>query len=202
MKKYIAILCLLTLILAGCGKEAQEAPEVTTVAVTEETFIPAEQSVNQEESTIAGSWTATMDKGHYAAAVLLEDQEEATLFEKAEYPLSVTLELNTDGTYYFEVKPDDGTGFDAFVESFAAISAENGKEMTEDDARQMLLNARLDKLFLMGQLEEGTWEHNDQGLVLSGWCTVQFRREANNLHWDSCDDEMMAEDLPISFKKK
>ena len=208
MKKYIAILCLLTLILTGCGKEASETPETTVT--TQATVTQAEQVESPEESKLTGSWSATMNKGQYAAAIYLQSLElseedaaaKATYFEKAEYPLSVVLDLNEDGSYYFEVKPDDGTGFDAFVKSFAAVSTEMGVELTEDDARQMLLDARLDKLFLMGQLEEGTWEHNDQGLVLSGWCTVQFRQEANNLHWDHCDDEMLAEDLPISFKKK
>ena len=201
MKKYIAILCLLTLILAGCGKEAAEAPETTAATTAEVTTAPAEQVISQEESILAGNWTATLDKGAYAASILLEDQQQAALFEKAAYPLSVVLNLNADGTYYFEMKADDGTGFDAFVKSFTAISKENGKEVSEEDVRQQLLDARMDKLFLMGQLEEGTWEHNDQGLVLSGWCTVQFSQDGETLSWDSCDDEMLSEDLPITFKK-
>ena len=201
MKKYIAILCLFTLILAGCGKETTEEAETTVAATVETTAAPAEQVVNQAESAIAGSWVATLDKGAYAAAIFLEDQEEAALFEKADYPLTVILNLNEDGSYYFELKSDDGTGFDAFVKSFAAIATENGQELTEEDARQLLLGGRMDKLFLMSQVEEGTWEHTDQGLVLSGWCTVQFHMDGEALYWDSCDDEMLAENLPITFNK-
>lgn len=209
MKKYIAIVSLMALLLAGCGKEAEAEPPTTATTVTEATFLPAEQVVDTAESTLSGSWTATLNKGQYAAAIYYQSMdleegeaaEKARIFEKAEYPLNVVLDLNEDGSYFFEVKPDDGTGFEAFVASFTAICNENAIELTEDDARQMLTDARLDKLFLMGRTEEGTWEHNDQGLVLSGWCTVQFRQEANNLHWDSCDDTEFMEDLPISFKK-
>lgn len=208
MKKYIAIICLLALLLAGCGKEAEPETQTTTAPTVETTAAAAEQVVDVSQSTLTGSWKATLNKGQYAAAIYYqsleleegEAVEKARIFEKAEYPLNVILNLNEDGSYYFEVKPDDGTGFEAFVASFTAISNENGIELTEDDTRQMLLDARLDKLFLMGRMEEGTWEHNDQGLVLSGWCTIQFRQEAENLHWDSTDDADFAEDLPLSFK--
>lgn len=208
MKKYIAIFCLLTLILTGCSKTPEAAPETTAAPTTEETIPAAEQIIDAKESSLTGSWTATLNKGQYAAAIYYESlelpeeeaAEKARIFEKAEYPLAVTLNLNEDGSYYFEIKADDGTGFDAFIASFTAISNENNIELTEDDARQMLLDARLDKLFLMSQTEEGTWEHNDQGLVLSGWCTVQFRQEGVNLHWDSTDDPELSENLPLSFK--
>ncbi len=208
MKKYIAIICLLTLILTGCGTQTQETEPQATVSTTEATAPTAEQVVDTAESSLTGSWSATLNKGQFAAAIyyqsldLSEDEanEKSAIFEKASYPLAVSLNLNEDGSYRFEVKPDDGTGFDAFVTSFTTIANENSIELTEDDARQMLLDARLDKLFLMGTVEEGTWEHNDQGLVLSGWCTIQFRQEAGNLHWDNTDDPEFAEDLPLSFK--
>ena len=64
----------------------------------------------------------------------------------------------------------------------------------------MLTDARLDKLFLMNQVEQGTWEHTEQGLVLSGWCTVQFRQQGLNLYWDNSDDEILMDDLPLTFK--
>ena len=208
MKKYIAIFCLLTLVLTGCGQKTEDTPETTAAPTVETTAEIAEQVVDSAESSLTGSWNGTINKGQFAAAIYYQsldlDEEEATeksrIFENAQYPLSVILNLNEDGSYYFEVKPDDGTGFDAFVTSFTDIANENGIELTEDDARQILLDARLDKLFIMGQLEEGTWEHNDQGLILSGWCTVQFRQEGNNLHWDSADDAELMEDLPLSFK--
>lgn len=209
MKKYIAIVCLLALLLAGCGQEAKETePQVTTTVTTEASIPAAEQVIDTAQSSLAGSWQATLNKGLYAAAIYYQSLEleegeaieKAQIFEKAEYPLNVVLELNEDGSYYFEVKSDDGTGFDAFVTSFTAIANENDIELTEDDARQMLLEARLDKLFLMGRMEEGTWEHNDQGLVLSGWCTIHFRQEADTLYWDSTDDAEFMEDLPLSFK--
>jgi len=208
MKKYIAIFCLLTLILTGCGKEEPEKTPETTVATTQAATTLPEQVVSAEESELTGSWTAGMNKGQYAAAIYLqslelseeEAAEKATVFKDAEYPLNVTLDLNEDGTYYLEVKPDDGTGFDAFVVSFTEFSNKNGIELTEDDARQMLTDARLDKLFLMNQVEEGTWVHNDQGLVLSGWCTVQFRLQGYNLYWDSTDDPELADVMPLCFK--
>ena len=208
MKKYIAIFCLLTLILTGCGKEEPEkTPEATTATTETVTTLP-EQVVSTEESDLRGSWTAVMNRGQYAASVYLqslelseeEAAEKATVFKDAQYPLTVTLDLNEDGSYYLEVKPDDGTGFEAFAQSFAEISNKNGIELTEDDARQMLTDARMDKLFLMNQVEEGTWEHNDQGLVLSGWCTVQFRLQGHNLYWDSTDDADFADVMPLCFR--
>lgn len=208
MKKYIAIICLLALLLTGCGAKSGSESEATTEAVVT-TTPETEPIASAPQLDLSGNWTATMNKGQYAAAIYYESQElsqeeaaeKARIFEKAEYPLNVVLNLNEDGSYYFEVKPDDGTGFEAFVVSFTAIASENGVDITEDDARQMLLDARLDKLFLMGRLEEGTWELTDQGLLLSGWCTIQFRQEGNNLHWDNTDDVDFAEDLPLSFKK-
>ena len=208
MKKYIAIICLLALLLTGCGAKSDAEGEATTEAVVTTTPETEPESATPQLD-LSGNWTATMNKGQYAAAIYYESQElsqeeaaeKARIFEKAEYPLNVVLNLHEDGSYYFEVKPDDGTGFEAFVVSFTAIASENGVDITEDDARQILLDARLDKLFLMGRLEEGTWSLTDQGLLLSGWCTVQFRQEGNNLHWDSCDDVDFAEDLPLSFKK-
>ena len=208
MKKYIAIICLLALLLTGCGAKSGSESEATTEAVVT-TTPETEPIASAPQLDLSGNWTATMNKGQYAAAIYYESQElsqeeaaeKARIFEKAEYPLNVVLNLNEDGSYYFEVKPDDGTGFEAFVVSFTAIASENGVDITEDDARQMLLDARLDKLFLMGRLEEGTWELTDQGLLLSGWCTIQFRQEGNNLHWDNTDDVDCAEDLPLSFKK-
>ena len=208
MKKYIAIICLLALLLTGCGAKSGSESEATTEAVVT-TTPETEPIASAPQLDLSGNWTATMNKGQYAAAIYYESQElsqeeaaeKARIFEKAEYPLNVVLNLNEDGSYYFEVKPDDGTGFEAFVVSFTAIASENGVDITEDDARQMLLDARLDKLFLMGRLEEGTWELTDQGLLLSGWCTIQFRQEGNNLHWDNTDDVDFSEDLPLSFKK-
>lgn len=208
MKKYIAIICLLALLLTGCGAKSGSESEANTEAVVT-TTPETEPIASAPQLDLSGNWTATMNKGQYAAAIYYESQElsqeeaaeKARIFEKAEYPLNVVLNLNEDGSYYFEVKPDDGTGFEAFVVSFTAITSENGVDITEDDARQMLLDARLDKLFLMGRLEEGTWELTDQGLLLSGWCTIQFRQEGNNLHWDNTDDVDFAEDLPLSFKK-
>ena len=208
MKKYIAIICLLALLLTGCGAKSGSESEATTEAVVT-TTPETEPIASAPQLDLSGNWTATMNKGQYAAAIYYESQElsqeeaaeKARIFEKAEYPLNVVLNLNEDGSYYFEVKPDDGTGFEAFVVSFTAIASENGVDITEDDARQILLDARLDKLFLMGRLEEGTWELTDQGLLLSGWCTIQFRQEGNNLHWDNTDDVDFAEDLPLSFKK-
>ena len=208
MKKYIAIICLLALLLTGCGAKSGSESEATTEAVVT-TTPETEPIASAPQLDLSGNWTATMNKGQYAAAIYYESQElsqeeaaeKARIFEKAEYPLNVVLNLNEDGSYYFEVKPDDGTGFEAFVVSFTAIASENGVDITEDDARQILLDARLDKLFLMGRLEEGTWELTDQGLLLSGWCTIQYRQEGNNLHWDNTDDVDFAEDLPLSFKK-
>lgn len=208
MKKYIAIFCLLTLILAGCGKTSDAAPEPTAAPTTEETIGKPEQIIDAADSTLAGNWTATINKGQYASAIyyqsldLSEDEakEKATIFAKAEFPLNVILNLNEDGTYYFEIKPDDGTGFDTYVASFTAIANENGIELTEDDAKQMLTDARINKLFIMGQTEEGTWEHNDQGLLLSGWCTIHFRQEGDLLYWDNADDAVLMEDLPMCFK--
>ena len=208
MKKYIAIICLLALLLTGCGAKSGSESEATTEAVVT-TTPETEPIASAPQLDLSGNWTGTMNKGQYAAAIYYESQElsqeeaaeKARIFEKAEYPLNVVLNLNEDGSYYFEVKPDDGTGFEAFVVSFTAIASENGVDITEDDARQMLTDARLDKLFLMGRLEEGTWELTDQGLLLSGWCTIQFRQEGNNLHWDNTDDVDFAEDLPLSFKK-
>ena len=208
MKKYIAIFSLLALLLAGCGKEDPEKTPETTVPTTAAVTTEAEQVVNAEESELTGSWSGVMNRGQYATAVYLqslelseeEAAEKAAAFKDVEYPLNVTLDLNGDGSYYFELQTDDGTGFDAFVASFAAASNENGIELTEDDARQMLTDARLDKLFLMGQTEEGTWEHNDQGLVLSGWCTVRFRQQGMNLYWDSTDDPELADAMPLCFK--
>ena len=208
MKKYIAIFSLLAIILTGCGKEEPEKTPETTAQTTEAVTTLPEQVVSAEESDLQGSWTAVMNRGQFAAAVYLqslelseeEAAEKATVFKDAQYPLNVTLDLNEDGTYFLEVKPDDGTGFDAFVTSFAEISTKNGIELTEDDARQMLTEARLDMLFVMNQTEEGTWEHNDQGLVLSGWCTVQFRLQGQNLYWDSTDDAEFADVMPLCFR--
>ena len=206
MKKYIAIFGLLALLLTGCSA-AEETPETATTAITEATVTELpEQIISAQESTLTGSWTATLNMGAYAASVYhqeLEDAEAlAELYKDVQYPFTVQLELREDGSYSFAIT-DDGTAFETFVSSYHAIATENNLTGDSVDAlRQQLAANRMDQLPLfICTSEEGNWEHNDQGLVFTNWCTVQFELDGNTLLWNSTDDTEFAEKLPLTFNK-
>ena len=217
MKKYIAISCLLGLLLTGCKKaeEPKKTAPQPTVAVTEAitetqpSTLP-EQIVPPAESKLTGCWEGVISMGDTAAkrflpSIMSEDQiaQYADAFSQVTYPVFVQLDLNEDGTYYYELKIDNGIGFASFVSSFHRTLEEQGiTDYTEDQLREMMVGAGSDQL--SEQLHEdaltGTWEENDQGLVLSEWCTVQFTIDGAYLVWDRCDDPEFAEMLPIEFR--
>ena len=71
MKKVIAIICLLALILAGCGKEepTPTEPETTESTQPTETVEIPEQIVQSDVSPLTGTWQTTVDKGQYMATL-------------------------------------------------------------------------------------------------------------------------------------
>ncbi len=230
MKRIIAVFCLLALILAGCAqKEAPEKQVETTrdtqTSVTEE--LP-EQIVGQNVSPLTGTWETTLDKGqHMATLYYLQtggDQEHAAVWlgfmEKVTFPLQVTVELNLDGSYTYTVHADtDGKALEAFAESLynglVAYYMDLNK-YTEAQAKDYMakngfafwdVNAnikvfQMDKMYAQPAITTGTWEHNDQGLFLSGWCTVQFKEENGTMTWLSADELELEELLPLTFTKK
>ena len=90
MKK-LCIICLLALLLTGCGAKSGSESEATTEAVVT-TTPETEPIASAPQLDLSGNWTATMNKGQYAAAIYYESQElsqeeaaeKARIFEKAE----------------------------------------------------------------------------------------------------------------------
>lgn len=230
MKRILAFVCLFALLLAGCAKK--EAPEQTPVETTEATVATTtelpEQIVVADESPLVGNWEATMDKGQYAALLYFlqtgGDEEYAmtwlTYMTEVTYPLQVTMEIGSDNTYMYTLHPDtDGAGLEEF-----SLSLYNGmvgyfmqmNNMTEDAAKDYMadngtalwdINSKIkelnmDKLFINSEMYTGTWEQNDKGLFLSGWCTIQFALEEDTMEWTECDDEDLNQYLPLSFVKQ
>lgn len=233
MKRLIAVLCLMALLLAGCNKKGDTDRQVdhTTTAPTtaaEETMEIPEQIVGQDVSPLTGNWESTLDKGQYAALIYYlqtgGDEEYAMtwleFFSDVTYPLQVTLELNEDGSYTYTVHGDeDQTGLEEFALSlyngyvgyFATLnnsSEEAAKDYMADsgfalwDINSNLVKLQMDLMFAQSTVTTGTWEHNDQGLVLSGWCTVEFYEENGVMEWTDSDDLQLTEELPLVFTKK
>lgn len=229
MKKLIAVLCLLALVLAGCSNKETTTEETTTVPETtvETTAEAPEQVVEAPKSPLVGQWEATMDKGEYAALIYYlqtgGDEEYAMTWlgfmKDVSYPLSVTVELTADGNYTYTVHPDaDGQGLEVFAETLYNGQVSyfmNLKSCTEAEAKNYMADngsafwdinsdlkeLNMDKMFLNTEVNTGTWEQNDKGLFLSGWCTVQFELEDDTMVWTTCDDLQQEENLPLTFTK-
>lgn len=230
MKRLIAIFCLLALILAGCAKE--EAPkkeqETTLDTQTAETVEVPEQIVQTDVSPLTGSWEATLDKGQYMATLYYlqtgGDQEYASVWlgfmEEVTFPLRVTAQLNADGTYTYTVHEDtDGKALEAFAESLYNglvgyymelnnYTEQQAKDYMADngfafwDVNSNIAKFQMDRMYTQPAITQGSWEHNDQGLFLSGWCTVQFTEENGTMTWTGSDDLELEEILPLTFNKK
>lgn len=229
MKRIIAVFCLLALILAGCAqKEAPEKQvETTQDTQTTETAEVPEQIVGQDVSPLTGSWETTLDRGQQMATLYYlqtgGDQEYAAVWlgfmEKVTFPLRVTVELNHDGSYTYTVHADtEGKALEAFAESLynglVAYYMDLNK-LTETQAKDYMadngfafwdVNAniqafQMDKMYAQPAITTGTWEHNDQGLFLSGWCTVQFEENDGTMTWTGADELELEELLPLTFTK-
>ena len=106
MKKWIAILCLLALVLTGCAAETVPEETEATQPTAATTAPKPEQIVETAKSPLIGSWQATLNKGKYAAQIYYlqtgGDEESAmhwlSYMDEVSYPLTVTVELNEDGT--------------------------------------------------------------------------------------------------------
>ena len=230
MKRLIAIFCLLALILAGCAKEEapQKEQETTQDTQTTETVEVPEQIVQTDVSPLTGSWETTLDKGQYMATLYYlqtgGDQEYAATWlgfmEQVTFPLKVTVQLNVDGTYVYTVHADsDGKALEAFAESLYnglvgyymdlnSYTEQQAKDYMADngfafwDVNSNIKKFQMDKMHTQPAITQGNWEHNDQGLFLSGWCTVQFKEEAGTMTWLTADELELDEILPLTFTKK
>lgn len=227
MKKLIALFCLLALVLAGCA--AETTPEQTETEPVEQTTVPMpEQIVETAKSPLIGSWQATLNKGQYAAQIYYlqtgGDEESAMhwlgYMQEVTYPLTVTVDLNEDGTYNYTVHPDpEGEGVEEFAlglyngmvryfmdlkgcseDAAKDFMADNGTALWDVNSNIKKLN--MDKMFLNAEVNTGTWEQNDKGLFLSGWCTVQFEEADGVMTWLTCDDLQQEENLPLTFTKQ
>ena len=103
------------------------------------------------------------------------------------------------------------TLYNGMVSYFAAInnsSEEEAKDYMADhetafwDINSNIKELNMDKMFLNPVSNSGTWEQNDKGLFLSGWCTVQFEEQDGVMTWLTCDDLQTEEDLPLTFTKE
>lgn len=231
MRKLIALLCLLALVLAGCGAKENTTTEETTTApeTTVETTVEVpEQVIEAPKSPLVGSWAATLDKGQYVALLYYlqtgGDEEHAMVWlgfmQDVSYPLDVTVDLNEDGTYIYTVHPDAEAerledfavglynGQVSYFMNLRGCSETAAKDYMADngfalwDINSQLKKLDMDKLFLNAEVNAGTWEQNDKGLFLSGWCTVQFELEGDTMTWLACDDLQQEDNLPLVFTKQ
>ena len=134
--------------------------------------------------------------------------------------MQVSVELNADSTYCYTVHADeDGKALEAFAESLYnglvdyymdlnGFNEDQAKDYMADngfafwDVNSNIKNFQMDKLFTQPAITQGNWEHNDQGLFLSGWCTVQFNEADGTMTWTGSDDLELEEILPLTFTKQ